>query len=70
MTTINIDYDVSDDAVKRVRAALDDVAKRDPNWNGAEFTIARNDFTSIDSDDEIAGASLLHSVVFPAIRGE
>lgn len=69
MTTITLAYEVTAEAAARVEAALADTAMRDPNWNGAEFQIERDDFTSVECNDEYAGTSLLHSVIFPAIDG-
>lgn len=66
MTTISIAYDVPAAAVARVESLLAEVAATDPNWNGADFKIERDDFTCIDARDEIAGAALL-SRVFNAI---
>lgn len=62
MTTITLAYEVNAAAVARVQRLLDDVALRDPNWNGAEFRIDRDEFTSIDGCDEISGAILLNRV--------
>lgn len=70
MTIIKIAYEVPAEAVARVESALEDVALRDPNWNGAEFSVERDDFTCVETSDELAGTSLLHSVIYPAIRGE
>jgi len=56
MATIQIAYEVSDAAVARVEAVLDDVAKFDSFWSGADFRIERADFTCIpDHDGDDAG---------------
>lgn len=62
MTRICIAHDVSDEAVARVEALLDETALRDPDWNGAEFCIVRNDFTAIDDSNGIRAAILLSAV--------
>ena len=69
MTTIKIAYDVSDDAVARVESALNDVLLHDANWSGAEFKIERDEYTWIEGDESHNAASLLHSVIQPAISG-
>ncbi|MPQ71481.1 hypothetical protein [Pseudomonas sp. MWU12-2323] len=51
MTKIQIAYDVSEAAVARVRALLEDVALRDSVWNGADFHIERADFTCMPDND-------------------
>lgn len=68
MTRIQIAHEVPDAAVSRVRAMLDEAALRNPNWNGAEFTIERDDFTCI-PDDESADACALLAEVQRAIDG-
>jgi len=62
MTTIQIAYDVTPAAVERVRTLLDDVALRDPNWNGAEFVIERDDYTCIPDRDDADACALLASI--------
>lgn len=69
MTTIQIAYEVSDEAVARVEALLCEVAMRDPNWNGANFQIERDEFTCI-PDDESADAVILLRQIERAICGE
>ncbi|MGI4812002.1 MAG: hypothetical protein ACRYG5_06690 [Janthinobacterium lividum] len=61
MTIINIDYAVPADAIAKIEAHLAEVAMRDPDWNGAEFTIERDDYTCISGDDvdKLKGAQLL-----------
>lgn len=62
MTTICIAHEVPAETVEKVSAFLTDTALRDPNWNGANFRIKRDDFTCIDGCDEYAGAALLNSI--------
>lgn len=62
MTIIQIAYEVPDAAVDRVRAMLDDAARRNPNWNGADFTIERDDSTCIPDDDSADACALLADV--------
>lgn len=54
-----------------VAAALDRIASRDPNWNGAVFDIRRDELPCawIDCRDELNGAALL-AEVNAAMRGE
>lgn len=59
MITIQIAYEESAEAVARVRALLQDVALRDPNWNGAEFEIERDDYTCIPDRDDADACALL-----------
>lgn len=68
MTTINIAYEVPAATVAVIEAHLADTAMRNPNWNGAEFNIERDDFTSIDEDGYDATALLYE--IFAIIRGE
>ena len=50
MTKIQIAYEVPADKVEEIREHLDEVAMRDPNWNGAEFDIERDEYTCIPDD--------------------
>lgn len=69
MTTIQLSYDTPAAAVARVEAMLNDVALRDPNWNGADFRVERGDYTCIVDDDSYQAAALLRSV-FETIDGD
>ena len=69
MTTIQIAYEIDAAAVARVEALLEEVAKQDVNWNGAEFVIERDDFTCIPGN-ESADAVLLLRQIERAISGE
>jgi hypothetical protein len=69
MTTIQIAYEVSDAAVARVEALLAEVAATNPNWNGAEFEIERDDFTCIPGS-ESADAVILLGQIHRAIDGQ
>lgn len=68
MTTIHIEHDAPAYAEARLHKALDKVVRYDPNWNGAQFVLVRDDHTWIDTDDELAGTQLLHEVVYPALK--
>jgi len=70
MATINIAHKESAEAVERVRNALQKVVWTNATWSSTRFEIARDEFTRIDCEDEIAGRQLLHEAVFPALRGE
>lgn len=69
MTTISIAYEEPQAAITRVQSLLDEVALRDPNWNGADFQIVRDDFTCIVDDDSYDAAALL-TQIHDALRGE
>lgn len=62
ITVVKVAFDVSDEAVERVEKIVDDVLMRDPNWNGSQIEIERDDFTCVDCSDEVAGAVLLSKV--------
>lgn len=47
MTTVQIARDVSDEAFQKIQAYLDDLVLTDPDWNGAEITLERDDYTCI-----------------------
>lgn len=68
MTIIRIAYEESPEAVARVEKLLEEVAMRDPNWNGADFQIVRDDYTSMDDDSYDAVA--LFGQVQAALSGE
>jgi hypothetical protein len=68
MTRICISRDESEAAVARVQAVLDEVALRDPSWNGANFEIARDDRTYVDAEGYAAAALFIR--VCDALRGE
>ena len=61
MTTIRIAFEVPAAYLACVQALLDETAMHDCNWNGADFVIVRDDFTSIDSDSH-AAATLLNRI--------
>lgn len=69
MTIISIAFEESAEAVARVRALLDDVARTDINWNGAVFQIVRDDFTGIEGD-ESAAAVILYGQVCRALDAQ
>lgn len=68
MTIIRIAYEESPEAVARVEKLLEEAAKYDPNWNGADFQIVRDDYTSMDDDSYDAVA--LFGQVQAALSGE
>lgn len=68
MTIIRIAYEESPEAVARVEKLLEEVAKYDQNWNGADFQIIRDDYTSMDDDSYDAVA--LFGQVQAALSGE
>ena len=68
-TIIQIAYEETQEAVARVRELLDETALRDPNWNGAQFEVERDDFTCIPGRDD-ADAAVLFGKVQRALRNE
>ena len=68
-TIIQIAYEESQEAVERVRALLEETALRDPNWNGADFVIERDDFTCFPDRDDADGCRLM-SDIQRALRNE
>ena len=69
MTVVQIAYEVSDVAVARVHAVLEETSQRDVNWSGADFRIERADFTCL-PDDDSANAVQLFGRIQAAISGE
>lgn len=68
MTNISIAYQVPAATVERIKSHLDSVSRNDPNWNGANFKIVRDDFTCIPDDDSHNAASLLiqiQKIIYP-----
>ena len=68
-TTVYIERGVGAEVVAEIQALLDEVALRDPNWNGANFVIERGDYTEVDDKDEYVAAELYNQIV-AVIRGE
>ena len=69
MPTVQISRDVSNAALLRVQSVLDSQSLNNPNWNGAEFKIERDDYTCIPDDDSADACSLL-ILINRAIDGE
>lgn len=69
---IQIDYDVSDEAVARVSQLLDDTALRDIDFNGAAFVIERGDGTCIVDYGGVGeyDASTLFAAINEEIHGD
>lgn len=68
-TIIQIAFEESAEAVARVQHLLDETALRNPNWNGAEFTIERDDFTCIPDREDADAVSLFYDIQ-RALRNE
>lgn len=68
-TIIQIAHEEPKEAVERVRALLEEVAHRDPNWSGAVFEVGRDDFTCIPGDDSIETVAL-YGRIQSALIGE
>lgn len=68
-TIIQIAHEEPKEAVERVRALLEEVAMRDPNWSGAVFEVERDDFTCIPGDDSIEAVAL-YGRIQSALIGE
>ena len=62
MPKIQIAYEVPAAKVEEIRAHLDEVAMRDPNWNGAEFDIERDEYTCIPDDDSADAVRLFAQI--------
>jgi hypothetical protein len=62
MTTISIAYEVPAATVEAIRAMLNETAKRDVNWNGADFKVVRDDFTCIEGNESYEAAALLYKI--------
>lgn len=61
-TVIQIAYEEPAEAVARVHALLDEVARRDPSWNGAVFQVERADYTSIPGRDDEDACTLMADI--------
>lgn len=68
MTKIEIAHEVDAAALERVKALLDETARNNCNWNGADFQVVRGDFTCI-PDDESAEAVKLYNAIVREIEG-
>ena len=66
-TTVYIEYGTPRETQATLEAALAEQAKRNPAWNGADFRIDYAEAVWIDTDDEVAGAVLLHNGIYPAL---
>lgn len=62
MATIKVAYDVTAKAFAAIEALAVETVENDVNWNGAEISVERDDFTCVDCKDEIAGTALLNKV--------
>lgn len=51
MTIVTIAYEVSDAAVEKIQALLDNETTYNVNFAGEIFSIERGDFTCIDAED-------------------
>ena len=67
MTTVYIEYGTSQQKQKALEAALTEQETRNPQWNGANFKVAFDEFVWIDTNDEIDGTELLHNIVYPVL---
>jgi hypothetical protein len=62
MAILKIAHDVADAAVVRIESLVEKTLNYDCNWNGATIEIERDDFTSVECSDDIAGSQLLSQV--------
>ena len=62
MTTIQIAFEIPAATVSKIEAHLAETARRDINWNGANFQIERDDFTCIPEDESAKAVTLLHEI--------
>lgn len=61
MTVIQIAYEVPAETVAKIEAHLQHVAMTDPDWNGADFIVQRDECTCI-PDESYDSATLLTSI--------
>lgn len=62
MATIQIAYEVPAEVVAKIEKHLNEVALRDANWNGAEFSIERDEFTCILENESPEAVVLLNEI--------
>ena len=62
MATIKVAYDVSDKAFEAIEALAVETVETGVNWDGAEISVERDDYTCVECNDEIAGTALLREV--------
>lgn len=62
MATIKVAYDVNAKAFAAIKALAAETVATDVNWNGAEISVERDEFTCVECNDEIAGTILLRQV--------
>jgi hypothetical protein len=63
MTRIQIAHEVPANVVEKIETLLEEAARTDPNWNGAEFMIERADFTSIPDDESLDAVCLYRQII-------
>ena len=61
MITIELPVEFRD-RVPAAQQFVDDVALRDPNWNGAQFAVCVGNHYTIDGGDAIAAATLYQTL--------
>lgn len=62
MAIIKVAYEVSAQNFAAIEALAAETVAADVNWNGAEISVERDDYTCVECKDEIAGAMLLTEV--------
>lgn len=62
MVTIKLSHSVSDDKKREVEKMAQDEVLRNPNFNGAEIEVNRDEFTCVEDSDEVRGSILLSKV--------
>jgi hypothetical protein len=62
MATVKVSHNVSESALERIEQVVERAMNYNPNWNGVDIKIERDDFTCVDCRDEVAGAQLLAEV--------
>ena len=68
-TKIAIAYDVPDNKIAEIRAFLAETAAKNPQWNGANFQLIRDDFTEFVDNESPDAASLMREI-FYIIKGD
>ena len=62
MATIYIQHSATATQEKAVQQVIEQALINDVNWSGAVISLERDDFTWIDTTDEVSGSILLRKV--------
>lgn len=68
---ITVDYKYSSEAVRRMCDAVDEQIRQDVNLNGMEYTVQRNEYTAMTTDDghdpDADSLKLFFNVIQPSL---